>query len=169
MNEYCLRNINESDLKLILSWRNHPDVRRFMLTQNKISWVEHQDWYSRVREDPFIYLFIFEESKVAKGFVKISQNSTVLQTADWGFYLAPDTGSGIGHKLGNAALEYTFNTLKLHKLCGQVLAFNTSSIQFHRRLGFQQEGQLRDQYFDGTDYHDIICFGLIDSEWIVEN
>jgi UDP-4-amino-4,6-dideoxy-N-acetyl-beta-L-altrosamine N-acetyltransferase len=53
----------------------------------------------------------------------------------------------------------------LHKLCGQALAFNERSIRFHQNLGFRREGVLRQQHFDGEQYHDVVCFGLLASEW----
>jgi len=33
------------------------------------------------------------------------------------------------------------------------------------RLGFQREGVLRQQHFDGQQYHDVVCFGLLANEW----
>ena len=32
-----LRRLTEDDVPMILPWRNHPDVRRFMYTQHEIS------------------------------------------------------------------------------------------------------------------------------------
>jgi RimJ/RimL family protein N-acetyltransferase len=62
-------------------------------------------------------------------------------------------------------LRYGFQTEGLHKIYGQALDFNLPSIQFHRALGFQQEGVLRDQHRDGASYHAIVCFGLLQAEW----
>jgi RimJ/RimL family protein N-acetyltransferase len=85
--------------------------------------------------------------------------------ADWGFYAAPAAPKGSGRQLGHAALSHAFTQLKLHKVCGEALAYNQRSIQFHQSLGFQQEGTFRDQHFDGERYHHVICFGLLSYEW----
>jgi UDP-4-amino-4,6-dideoxy-N-acetyl-beta-L-altrosamine N-acetyltransferase len=90
---------------------------------------------------------------------------TALGVADWGFYIAPGAEKGTGRLLGQAALDYAFQRLNLHKICGQALAFNERSVKFHHNLGFKQEGILRDQYYDGENYHAIICFGLLKVEW----
>ena len=52
-------------------------------------------------------------------------------------------------------------------VCGQVLASNTASLAFHRRLGFAEEGVLRQQHrsADGAHYHDVLCFGLLRADW----
>jgi RimJ/RimL family protein N-acetyltransferase len=85
--------------------------------------------------------------------------------ADWGFYRAPEAPNGSGLRMGRAALDWAFETLSLHKLCGQVIADNPRSLAFHRKLGFQLEGVLREQYHDGTHYFDVHCFGLLRHEW----
>ena len=152
------------DLERVLAWRNHPDVRRYMYTQHEISLDEHQRWFERNLADPSRHLLIFEENHRPLGFVNFNEagNGGI---ADWGFYAAPDAPKGSGRQLGSTALNHAFSQLKLHKVCGQALAYNQRSIQFHQSLGFQQEGILRDQHFDGERYHHVICFGMLCHEW----
>lgn len=38
--------------------------------------------------------------------------------------------------------------------------------KFSCGLDFKKEGELRDQYYDGEGYNSIICFGLVDHEWL---
>lgn len=56
--------------------------------------------------------------------------------------------------------------MKVHKLCGQVLAGNERSVRFHEALGFVREGELREQQLDGQEYRNLICFGLLRSEYL---
>ena len=153
-----------ADLELVLTWRNHPDVRRYMYTQHEITLAEHQSWFERTSPDLKKHLLVFEANHQPLGFVNLSE-AVMGGTADWGFYAAPDAPKGSGRQLGHAALSHAFTQLKLHKVCGQALSYNQRSIKFHQTLGFQQEGILRDQHFDGERYHDVICFGLLCHEW----
>lgn len=153
-----------ADLELVLAWRNHPDVRNYMYTQHEITLAEHQRWFERSLPDPKKHLLVFEENQQSRGFVNLNEVGSG-GIADWGFYAAPDAPKGSGRQLGRAALGYAFTQLKLHKVNGQALAYNQRSIRFHQTLGFQQEGILRDQHFDGECYHDVICFGLLGHEW----
>lgn len=159
-----VRDMQEEDLARVLAWRNHPDVRKFMYTQHEIAPLEHADWFKRSRLNPARNLLIFEIDSVPMGFVNINQ---ILpgHVADWGFYLDPDAPRGTGDQLGAAALDFAFTVLGLHKICGQALGFNERSIRFHLRLGFQREGELRDQYYDGECYHSVVHLGLLSSEW----
>ena len=159
-----IRPMVHADLELVLTWRNHPDVRRYMYTQHEITLAEHQCWFERTSPDPKKHLLVFEANHQPLGFVNLNEVE-IGGIADWGFYAAPDAPKGSGRQLGYAALSHAFTQLKLHKVCGQALAYNARSVQFHQTLGFQQEGILRDQHFDGDRYHHVICFGLLGHEW----
>ena len=162
--ESSVREMTSDDLEIVLNWRNHADVRRYMYTQHEISLAEHESWFERAVQNPKKHLLIFEQTAVPLGFVNFNENEEG-GIADWGFYIAPDAAKGTGRSLGYAALSHAFAILKLHKICGQALAYNQRSIQFHQRMGFTQEGTLREQHFDGEQYHHIVCFGLLATEW----
>jgi len=160
MAKNVLRPMRLSDLELVLSWRNHPDVSKWMYTTHAISLKEHRKWCENVIGNPDIYPMIYEQESKAEGFVRISRTRS-SEVADWGFYLAPCSPNGTGSNLGITALNYTFNTLGFSKLCGQVLVFNERSITFHKNLGFTEERRLRKHHYDGKQYHDVVCFGLL--------
>ena len=44
-------------------------------------------------------------------------------------------------------LGYYFEELRYQKVMAHIYAFNESSIQLHERLGFKQEGRLRNMVF----------------------
>jgi UDP-4-amino-4,6-dideoxy-N-acetyl-beta-L-altrosamine N-acetyltransferase len=159
-----IRSMVSADLEQVLTWRNHPDIRRNMLSNDEISLAEHVRWFDRVSIDPARQLFIFEQNGESLGFVQFEEVGS-YNVSNWGFYAAPDAPKGTGRKLGNAALNYAFSTLGLHKVCGQALAFNEPSIRFHLKLGFQQEGVLREHHRNCDSYYDLLCFGLLDREW----
>ena len=159
-----IRPMVHADLALVLAWRNHPDVRRYMYTQHEITLAEHQRWFERNLPDPKRHLLIFEANHQPVGFVHFNETGGG-GIADWGFYVAPEAPKGSGRQLGRAALNHAFTQLKLHKICGQALAYNERSIHFHQSLGFQKEGILRDQHFDGAIHHHVFCFGLLCHEW----
>ena len=161
----CLRPMVREDLTRVLAWRNHPEVRRYMYTRHEIGLDEHTRWFERASVDPARHLLIFERDGLPLGYVQFHRVAPG-EIADWGFYVAPDAPGGTGRHLGECALDHAFGALKLHKVCGQALAFNERSIQFHLRQGFRQEGRLREQHFDGREYHDIVCFGLLAAEWL---
>lgn len=165
MVEACtIRRLSESDLPIVLTWRNHPDIRRHMFSQHEINAQEHQEWFARTSVDPSRCLLIAEETSIPLGYVQFNKVDKG-GVADWGFYVKPNATPGSGKNLGVAALNYGFKILRLHKICGQVIASNHASIRFHERLGFKKEGELRDQQLVDGKYQTLIYFGLLASEW----
>ncbi|SDH58756.1 UDP-4-amino-4,6-dideoxy-N-acetyl-beta-L-altrosamine N-acetyltransferase [Pseudomonas panipatensis] len=161
---HSLRPLERADLPLVLSWRNHPAISRYMCNQHHIELEEHLRWFERVSQDPRQELLIYEVGDRPWGYLNFTHKAQG-EIAEWGFYVAPDAQRGTGTCMTSSALRFAFANRGLHKLSAQVLAYNERSIHLHRKLGFQQEGLLRAQHFCGEKYHDIYCFGLLASEW----
>lgn len=164
MTEPRLRSMTEADLVLVLEWRNAPQVRDFMLTQNEITLEDHIAWFASASKDPARALLIFEVGGEPAGHMnfKIDLSDEI---ADWGFYAAPGSPKGTGLAMGKKALEYGFAMLGLRKICGQVLEFNAASRKMHEALGFAREGVLREQKQVNGVWRDLVCYGLLRREW----
>ena len=160
-----VRLVQHADLPQLRLWRNHPEVRRYMLTQHEISAQEHEQWFERAVADPCRRLLMVERGTAPLGYVQFSWNEPG-RVADWGFYTVPGASKGSGAALGTAALDYAFDVLGLHKICGQALSFNAASMAFHARLGFVQEGVLRQHGMVDGVYHDMVCYGLLKADWL---
>jgi UDP-4-amino-4,6-dideoxy-N-acetyl-beta-L-altrosamine N-acetyltransferase len=160
-----LRPMALDDLEQVRVWRNHPDIRRHMFSQHEISADEHRRWFEQCARDERRHVLIFESQGTASGFVSFHQTAEG-GIADWGFYSAPQAARGSGQQLGAAALRHAFERLGFHKVCGRALSGNLPSVKLHRRLGFREEGVLREQHFDGGRYHDVVYFGLLRAEWL---
>ena len=152
------------DADMVLSWRNHPEIRKFMLTQHEIPKEEHLKWFENAQHDADTRLQIFSDNGTPFGFINFKIEAE-HQRADWGFYISPDAPKGSGMRMGKAALSYSVKYLKLHKLCGYALAFNSASIRFHKKMGFLQEAMLKQHVYVNGEFHDLISFGLIFSEF----
>ncbi|MFD4715668.1 GNAT family N-acetyltransferase [Streptomyces sp. NPDC058430] len=74
---------------------------------------------------------------------------------------------GAGHRReGDAAeavvmlLRYMFDERRFHKCEARVFAYNEASLAFQRRLGFVEEGRLRDHVFHRGRHHDLVLLGM---------
>lgn len=159
-----LRPLNSSDLEMVLAWRNDEKVRRWMINQDIIPLSDHLDWYRSNKHKTDRFFLIYEHDSIPEGYVSFTPIKHSL-AYEWGFYIRPSGRKGLGQLLGYAALEYGFNTLNISKIFGQVLSFNEKSIDFHRKLGFMQEGLLRDHFSDIRGVFDIYQFGLLKTDW----
>ncbi|WP_405925116.1 GNAT family N-acetyltransferase [Streptomyces sp. NBC_00035] len=62
-------------------------------------------------------------------------------------------------------LRFMFAERRYHKCLARVFAHNEASLALHRRLGFVEEGRLRDHVFFAGRYHDVVMLGMLADEF----
>ena len=62
-------------------------------------------------------------------------------------------------------LKYGFMERRLHKCSSACASYNPASIQLHRKLGFVQEGTLRQEWFYNGEHRDELLFGMTLEEY----
>jgi RimJ/RimL family protein N-acetyltransferase len=79
---------------------------------------------------------------------------------------------GAGHRRkGYAAeavvmlLRFMFAERRYHKCEARIFAHNEASLALHRRLGFAEEGRLRDHVFFANRHRDLVVMGILADEF----
>ncbi|MCB1049337.1 MAG: GNAT family N-acetyltransferase [Acidobacteria bacterium] len=86
--------------------------------------------------------------------------------ADVGYALHPQYwGQGLMREALNRLFQYAFLALGLRRLEADVDPRNTPSISILKRMGFQQEGLLRERWQVEGEIQDSAIFGLLRREW----
>ncbi len=160
-----LRQVEDSELELMLAWRNEPSVRENMYTTHEISLKEHMAWWEGVNNSDTQCYFVYEYDGQPCGIVGFTKIDRLSQNSEWAFYASPDAPRGTGSRMEVLALDFAFGEMGLHKLCCEVLAFNAPVIKLHEKFGFKIEGILRDQYKRDGKFIDIYRLGLMASDW----
>lgn len=169
MNMDQLRPITETDVPMILEWRNHPDVRRMMYTQHVITAEEHLAWWRSQHGRDDRRHFIFEADDVALGVVSFSAINFVDRMADWAFYARLPAPKGTGRRMESAALDFAFQEIGLTKLCCEVLSFNTRVIDLHKSFGFRIAQILQDHVKIADKYETVVRLALTYASWHQSN
>jgi len=164
--EYRLRDIKETDLEQILEWRNSERIRAVMFTDRIITIDEHRAWFESLKHRQDSIYKIFEFLGQPAGLINLTDIDLYNKKCYWGFYLGKDDlPPGIGSIMGYLGLDFAFEKNNIRKLCGRVLAFNTSSIKFFKRFGFLEEGRFLKHVFKNGRYEDVISFALFNEAW----
>lgn len=96
-----------------------------------------------------------------------------LHSIDWfnkqtsiGYYLGEGFESkGIMTKSVEAIVDYIFHYLKLHRVEIRCGIDNHKSRAIPKRLGFTEEGVIRDGEFLYDHYHHLVVYGMLAHEW----
>lgn len=139
-----LQPINDADLALILKWRNHPEVKNVMFTDQEITMDEHIAWWEKVKTDlsKKVYLFIYNGQPV--GIVNFFDIETEKRISHWGFYLdnfrewAKDEKLKAWLRLEEEAIECAFGLLGCETLVCETFSFNQHVLALHRKFKFKE-------------------------------
>ena len=167
-----LRAFETEDYKVINKWRNDDEVQSltsgnkyFVSSAMEKQWVEGKI-YDNSKE---IYLAIcLKETDEMIGYTGLRDIDWRNRKVEWMALVIgdrPHRNKGYATEATLLLLDYVFCELGIHKLSGYSLKTNLASIQLFGKLGFIQEGILRDFVFKANSYHDNIIFTILEDEY----
>lgn len=154
-------------LEIIYKWRNDPLIRRVMYNSNLLKWEDHVKWFQMLQTDEEKVLRILYYDGIPYGVANFRVLNKESGVGEWGFYIGEKNApKGMGKALAYMMLNFLFDNMKIHKVCAEVLDYNTISLNFHEKIGFEKEGVLRKHILKDGRYCDIHLFSILKNEWV---
>jgi RimJ/RimL family protein N-acetyltransferase len=72
---------------------------------------------------------------------------------------------GYGTDALRTLLRFGFEEMNLHRIALNVYAFNERGIACYRKVGFIEEGRMRERIYTEGAYHDLIWMSVLRREW----
>ena len=145
-------NLSDEDKLLILDWRNHKNVSKWMHNSKKVSIQEHYLFIKGLRnnEDKKYFLIKDNEQKIGVvSFTKIEKKS-----CEFGIYSNPKC-KGVGKFLMRKIISYAFNILLVDKIYAEVYADNIKAINLYKAFGcFENSRKI-------SNGKEVICMELL--------
>lgn len=138
--DYSIRTIEESDLELLLKWRNSDRIRNVMLTSHIIEWEEHYAWFNRIKDREVATNFVFCYKNKPLGYIGYSDIDEIEKSCSYGVYIGDVDFEVPGEApfiLYFFAIEYAFTVLKREKIFSDVLKENKRALAFNMFLGYK--------------------------------
>jgi RimJ/RimL family protein N-acetyltransferase len=76
-----------------------------------------------------------------------------------------DRHHGFGAEAIGTLLDYAFGDLDLNRVGLSVFEFNEDAISTYEKLGFREEGRLRQALKRDSAFHDAILMSVLKTEW----
>lgn len=137
--------LNFIDLKLeekemILKWRNHSEIRKWMYNQDEIKLEEHLTFIESLksRKDKLYFLVKKEDEFIGViDFLDLDKKEIF-----YGIYSNPNSKiMGVGRILNEISIDFAFNSLKAHKLKLEVFEDNIQVRNLHKKYKFRETSQ----------------------------
>ncbi|GKV56404.1 acetyltransferase [Sporosarcina sp. NCCP-2222] len=167
-----LRKMESGDIPTYHAWRNDMEV---MTSTNPIldlpSFQETEAFVNEVilgSPDAKSYMIVDQLSGQAIGITSLihidmkNRNAEcIIDIGEKDFH-----GKGYGREALTLLLDYAFREINLHRVALRVFSFNERAISLYEKIGFQHEGASREALFRNGQWHDVICMGILQSEYM---
>jgi RimJ/RimL family protein N-acetyltransferase len=128
-----LRDAKESDVDVLLIWRNDPVTRQNSLNQSVVRRQDHKKWFYERMMSPNCDLLIAEVDSTPVGVARLDWDSSIAN-CDLSFTVAPEhRGKGFGLEMLRLALKRLHNV----RVCAEVRTSNVASLRIFSTLEFE--------------------------------
>jgi len=146
--------LTKLEQKLVLSWRNTTNIRRWMYNTNIISFNEHIKFIETLKSTNNRIYFLIKENNIYIGVIDFTNIDYKNETCEIGLYTNPYL-FGMGKVLLQEAINYGFKVLKLKQLNICAYKGNKKAINLYEKFGFIPNKTKID------NFEDINCFSIV--------
>ena len=122
---------------MVLEWRNHPEVRRWMFTQEPIEKENHLSYIDSLETRSDRVYFLVKKEGDPIGVIDFTAIDLKKEQADIGLYANLNV-KGVGSDLMHTIIEYGFEELHVKRLISEVYKENTKAIALYERFEFKK-------------------------------
>ena len=122
--------------KMILNWRNCPEIRKWMYNENEISLEDHLNFIEHLKTINNKLYFLVKKEDDYIGVIDFTNINN--ENLEMGIYTNPNL-FGYGKILLKQLINYAFNILKVKKIYAEVFAENQKAYNLYKRLYFEDE------------------------------
>jgi len=154
-------NLSSTEKDLVITWRNHRNVRKWMYQDHIISFKKHSKFIEKLKEENKNFYWLIK-NKNAKylGVIYLNKVDFIHRHAYLGIYSNPAL-KGVGKLLIQTLKELAFKFAKLHTLKLEVIETNEQAIKFYREHGFRKEGNLKEFVYKEGRWLDVLVMGIV--------
>lgn len=170
---YHLRPLHKADIATVAGWYeslddlslfdrtmrvpvNHEAVEQSLLEATGVEGTSGKCWFA-----------IEAERDNLCGIVGLENINAINGDAILALFIEDESrNKGIGIRSAALVLDMAFNQLRLNRVSSFYRTDNEASRKLTAATGFRKEGCLRKAWFSGGKYIDMICVGLLQSEWM---
>jgi RimJ/RimL family protein N-acetyltransferase len=165
-----LRELRLSDAPSLLSMLSTEEVSRFISPppttvegfERFIAWTHRE----RAAGNYVCFAVVPHGLDSAIGIFQVRQLEPGFATAEWGFAIGSAFwGTGMFVDAAALVVDFTFETIKAHRLEARAAVQNGRGNGALRKIGATQEGVLRKSFLRNGEYLDQVLWTILDDDW----
>jgi len=151
--------------EMVLTWRNSERIRKWMYTDHVISKDEHQKFLVDLENNNNAFYWLVKMWNNYIGVVYFLRVGFRNRNTYFGIYANPQSKIlGVGIKLDMLAIRLAFDYAGFHSLKLEVIEDNKHVIELHKKMGFVEEGKLKDFVLKDNIWKNVVVMGITNKE-----
>lgn len=168
--DFMLRPLTLEDTKAYVALVQAPNLELNILTGTTRTYTDQEviDYVHRiVADDTRTDWLMIAPDQTIIGEVVINEYAPETNSANFRIAIfKPDyLGQGIGTWAIEQMLNHAFEERRLNRLSLEVFSFNPRALRVYQKVGFIEEGRLREAVKGPDGYADIILMALLKKDW----
>ena len=165
-----LRAVEPEDAENAFRWMNDPEVTRNLMARYPFSLEAEREWVKGAGKPlDFANARFAIETKdgVHIGHCGLHGGNAESRHAELGIMIGEKEywGRGFGTETMLTLLRFAFEQMNLHKVSLGVFEFNERGLAMYTKLGFVEEGRLREDLFQDGRYWDLVRMSILRREY----
>lgn len=156
----------EKHIPIYYQWRNDVEVAQYDQSGflRPMAYDEVSSWSERMVSG---LTFMVYDDEVAIGTCAFMMPDYRNRHAELAIVIGNKDywSKGYGTAIMTQLLKWGFDGMNMNRLYLHVFADNTRAIGLYEKMGFVQEGVMREMIFREGRYIDLHCYGLLRHEW----
>ena len=165
-----LRPLSLNDVKNFCEWLDDGEVTTFLTVHEmpKPSIKEEREWITKAKSSKTgVHLAIDAVDGQHIGSISLLNINQYHKNAEFGIMIGHKKywGRGYGTEAIKLMIDYGFKKLKLHKISLNFIAYNARGQKAYQKVGFKNEGKLRENIYRNGHWHDSILMSILQKEY----
>jgi len=160
--------VSLDDVERYTEWVNDMEIGQFMLfTSSVLDMDREKHMLQQLMDNDVIFGIIEKDTNKVIGNCGLHQISKVHRHATFGIFIGEKTfwNQGIGSEAATLILDFAFNILNLNSISMDVFSYNKRAIRSCEKVGFKYAGKRRSFMFMAGEYHDVLIYDILASEF----
>jgi ribosomal-protein-alanine N-acetyltransferase len=166
-----LREITSADAEAIFALRSDAEVTRYNGVPTYMRVEQAHELIESMAQ-------CYRDRRELRWGVTLKGDDKVVGMCGYNYWVRQDYRASIGYDLERtcwgqgimpealrAIIQFGFERMALNRIEADASLENVASIRVLHKLGFQREGLQRQQYFENGEFHDLVLFSLLKSDY----
>ncbi len=172
--EIYFRALEPADAETTYLWRQDPEIAAMVVGPRRyVSLVTEREWVLHVigehaKGTQQRWAVCAKETGEMIGLSTLHSIDHLNRACQFAIMIGNKAywGKGVAVRANLFSFDHAFDQLNMNSVRGDLLESNTASLRLHRKLGFTEEGRLRQAVLRNGKFEDLISIAMLRDEFM---